>query len=447
MKYKTIFIANISEIALPLVAGMRKAAREFEIFEDHAYCDRFICSSEDHRILVTPLPLDSAFAAHMNELLRFRNVSYLSPAVTGDSVCDAIGDDRALFRKILGIIRANPGISVHSYAITPQFVRLIRQLRAAKAVFETHEMPESDAAWTAPFFDSKAGFRQAVATLGQSFPRMPRGIIVSGVEELVGWMRYYLTTSEGVVLKSNRGLAGAGLRIIRKHELPLTDIRQYVMALIRREPFWLLDPTVVEEFIPPDMSICGGAPNIELEISNGSVKTLYPCSMRIREDGMFMGTEFGRGTVPKWIERRMRRAGQSFGTLLKTVKYRGHFELDFVYADRDQRLYPIESNVRRTGGTHAYELALRLLGENFLSKYTVISMNKSDAPGFSKLSYQQIRDRFRDLIYPMGKAAEGIVFTMMNYRVKNKVGYVAIGRNIARARAVESAFQERINRS
>ena len=56
MKFNSIFIANLAEIAKPLTKAMSQSKRETEIFEDHAYCDRFLWTEHDRRVLVTPLP-------------------------------------------------------------------------------------------------------------------------------------------------------------------------------------------------------------------------------------------------------------------------------------------------------------------------------------------------------------------------------------------------------
>jgi hypothetical protein len=437
MKYRSIFIANIAEIAKPLTRSMTETQRRQEVFEDHVYCDRFLAHNKDYRVLITPYSLDPTFIADVSYLLRFKHSLFLHPKEIDESICEAIISDQSLLSQLQQIIMDNPEITIHSYAVTEEFKQLIHKLRSIGLRFSTHEMPDPDASWTAPFFDSKAGFRQTTNILYDSFPDMPRGIIVSGTQELIGWMRYYLLKADGVVLKSNRGLAGAGLRIIRKGDLPVSHIASYVQTLVTDEAFWLDEPIIVEEYIDPDLSICGGSPNIELQIQNGTTEVLYSCGMRVSSKGVFLGVEFGKGAVPKRIERQLVRSGRMFGSVLSLVNYAGHFEIDFVYGKKSHRLFPIEANVRRTGGTHAFELAERLLGDDFIGKYYVISVNKIDAPQCHGKTYSEVKEILRTIMYPMLGKEEGVIITMTNYMIKGKIGYVIIAKDKIRAQQIE----------
>lgn len=437
-QFKSIFIANLAEIAKPLTKHMSKSQKEEEIFEDHAYCDRFALSSQDDRVLITPFPLDEDLVADINRLLRFKNVLYLHPEKIRDSISFSILEDKKLSVKIEEIIRQNPKIEIESYAATEEFKLLLESLKKKKLKFETPSVPYKNKLWTASFFDSKAGFRQASHSLGKSFPAMPKGIICSRRDELLGWVKYFLTTRKGVVLKSNRGLAGAGLKIIKKEELKPQEIASFVRRLFSKEPFWKKEPVIVEEYIEPNTNVCGGAPNIELKIDRKGLKVLYECGMRISQEGVFMGIELGREAVPKNISIKLSKAGVKFGQLLRQCGYQGYFEIDFVYG-KNRLLSPVEANIRRTGGTHAYELAIRLLGKDFMDKYYLLSMNRVEAPRFNKRSYQFVKSKLTDHCFPIKEKKEGVIISIVNYLKKGRLGYVIIGPSKKRVLSIEKS--------
>ena len=125
MLIKTIFIANLAEIARPLAQFMRGPRRKYEIDEDHRLCDRFVFSGGDDRLLVTPFLLNPQFLSDSLKLMKYKNVVNLTPKRVGESVCDAVLADRALLGELAKVIQENPGISVISYAGTPEFIELI----------------------------------------------------------------------------------------------------------------------------------------------------------------------------------------------------------------------------------------------------------------------------------------------------------------------------------
>lgn len=424
-KVRSIFLANLAEVALPLAHLMQSNRAEEEIFEDHALCDRFLFSQEDHGLLITPFPTDENFFNDSCKLLNLKNVLNISPKKVGESLCLSV------LEEVGEIVRKNPGVEVVSYAATPEFYELTKYLAAKGLKFSTPEAPKEEDFWAADFFDSKAGFRQAIQSLLPGFPTMPEGVVCFGKTEILGWAKYLLEKFGGVVLKANRGLAGAGLKIIKN----LKD-------LAIDERYWNEEPVVVERFIPPDLSVCGEAPNIELRIRNGIVEPLYVCSMRITPEGVFQGVELGKNAVPEKISKVLLATGKIFGGLLMKYGYAGYFELDWVYG-RDKKIYPIEANLRRTGGTHVYEACRRLLGKNVFKNFYVVANNNS--PVGANLDYAKVKKQIIDLLYPIAGESEGVFITVTNYLRRGKIGYIVLAKNKNRAEGVEKSFLERLS--
>ncbi len=441
-KYSSIFIANMAEAAMPLAHLMIGKNRAYEIHEDHALCDRFIFSDRDDRILITPFPLEKEFMNDSLQVLAVKNVLNFSPRKIDESICEAIEKDQSLFQRIVEVIKKNPGLIIHSDVATPEFVNLVKKLRKMGLKFRTPELPLEGYEWTTSYFDSKAGFRDIVPYLGEGFPAMPKGVACDSFVETIGWARHFLKTSDGFVLKSNRGWSGAGLRIVSKNDLQGKDLESELRHIFRAEPFWTKDTYVIEEFLKPDISICGGAPNIEARVTEKAVEPLYPCSMRITPHGVFKGIEIGQGAVPQLLSKKMSGWARQFGKLLHKFNYRGYYEIDFVAAKKG--IFPIEANIRRTGGTHVYELGRKIFRPDFLKHHYLISNNIKPAPRFKGVPYQKVKEALKEFLYPINGKKEGVIITIISLLKRGDIGYAVVGDNKKRVLEIEEKFTEKL---
>lgn len=411
---------------------------EAEVSEDHALSDRFIFSQNDNTVLITPYLIDKEFLNDSTKLIGLKNILNLSPKTVGESVCKSIQEDTELFSKLVEIIKSNPSVKIFSYSGTPEFFELIDTLNKLDLEFKTPEIPNSQDRWTNSFFGSKSGFRQTTSVMGPSFPHPPTGAISSDQNEIVGWATHFLKNFAGCVIKSNRGLAGAGLAIIKKEDV-VGKTEKYVTEILNSHDYFQHGPIVVEQFIPPDMSVCGGAPNIELQIIDGKIIPLYVCSMRMTPDGVFQGVEFGSGAVEKNVQKIITKAGKHFGSRLLKFGYNGFYELDFV-AGLDRNIYPIESNLRRTGGTHAVELAVKLLAPNALKENYFVTNNRILKDALFKETYQTLKSKLSSVLYPVAGKKEGVILTIVSNLSRGRLGYVVIGKNKKEAIALEEKF-------
>lgn len=426
-----IFIANIAEISLQLVQFLEKTQAISEIDEDHALSDRFLFSDEDDRILITPYLIEKSFLEESLRVLKFNNVKNWAPKNINGSICDAILADKNLWKKIISVISDNPGIKIAAYSGTKEFYFLVNKLRELGLNFRVLECPTDDNKWTQEYFGSKAGFRQAVLALGKNFPAMPTGIIAGSRDEVVGWAKYFLEEKGGVVIKFNHGLAGAGLKIILKKEIK-GDIENFLKELVDKEKYFQAMPVVVEEKIE------GEDISIEVKVTDKEVEFLYGCGMRVTSDGMFQGVEIGSGVSPK----KLKMAGKRLGIILKKFGYRGFFDCDMVM-NKAGKIFPLEANLRRTGGTHVWEMARRLLGKNNWQKFYLVANNGLTFKSLKVKSYKDIKDIAGELFFDKNKM-EGVVVTVVGLISKKRLGYVVIGKNKKRTYAIEKEFLRRL---
>ena len=246
-------------------------------------------------------------------------------------------------------------------------------------------------------------------------------------------------------MKSNRGWSGAGLKIITKKELLNIKLEKFVRNLILSEEYWQKDLIVVEEFIRADTKVCGGSPSVEFFVDDGGPKALYVCGMRVNDAGMFKGVEIGKASVPKHIERELFRSGLVYAKLLYKMGYRGYFDIDWVN-DKKGKLYPLESNIRRTGGTHVYDLSNRLFGRQWAKNHYIVANNLAGAPNLKGMTYSECKNVLESLLYPIKGKKEGVILTVTKLLNRGNIGYVVVGPDKKTVSEIEERLIGKIER-
>jgi hypothetical protein len=311
-------------------------------------------------------------------------------------------------------------------------------------------MPDKEFYWTISFLDSKGGFRQIVQMISgwEKSVRMPWGVVCAKPTEARKIGLVLFSQNKGFVVKTNWGQSGEGLLIIRHNNgyKDYREVSEFLKSEFDKENFWSRDPVIVEEFIEPNIAIGGGAPNVEGFIDkNGEVRLLYACGMRITRQGNFQGVEIGREVFDEEIERKIRKITREIGEEFAEFGYRGFFEVD-MQAGMDGEIYCLESNIRRTGGTHVFEGMKRLFGQDFEKKYFV-SNNWCNHPNLPKLDYAKIKETLKSIWYPMNDSRVGFLPTVINSLEQGHLGYIVVGDSKQQAGEIEKKLKELLDKS
>lgn len=443
MRFRYIFIANLTEYARPYVELLEnKGQKRKEIEEDFGLCDRFLISGGDNRVLITPWPINKGFLRDTCQIFKFKNILNLSPQKPTVSLCEDILRERKLRDTLIKIIKENT-VEIYSYVGSDEFLELINFLKKQGLKFKTPEAPKKPG--LVKFFGSKAGFRETFAKerLGGSELHMPEGYIAKNKKEILFWAKYFFDKDKSFVIKTNYGLAGAGSEIVEARKIKKKDFTPVLEKIIAKHPYWLREKTVVEEFLNADLSICGGSPSVEFAVLESRTCYLYSCGMRIIKGGVFRGIEIGKGAVPLWVEEKMKSYGFKFAKVLHKVGYRGFFDTDFVNT-KNKKLYCLEANIRQTGGTHVYEAGLRLLGKDFLKKYYLVSNNLYENKKIKELTYKELKKKLQPLLYPLKGEQKGIILTMVSLLPYKCFGYIVIGKTRKETFSLEEEMEKRI---
>jgi hypothetical protein len=118
---------------------------------------------------------------------------------------------------------------------------------------------------------------------------------------------------------------------------------------------------------------------------------------------------------------------------------RGYYDVDLAAA-KNGNIYVSESNVRRTGGSHVYKTALKLIGKDFLNDSYVLSDNSWKLPKDVKPSFIELMDKLKPVLFNK-KTKEGLVVASANLLKQSQLAYIIFGKNEKHALEIESKAQ------
>ena len=115
----------------------------------------------------------------------------------------------------------------------------------------------------------------------------------------------------------------------------------------------------------------------------------------------------GKNCLNRNTESKICKIAKAIGKRYSELGYRGFFDVDFIISERGIT-YPIETNARRTGGTHVFDLTRHLFGNKWQNKIVALS---SDSFYYGKTisSAQNILEKLSEINFPMDGEKKGVV--------------------------------------
>jgi len=160
MNYKTIIIANIAEAfedVLTRVKSQKERTKKVQI--EHNLCDRTLLWEGDNKIIITPFAISPLLFENNTKALGLKNCLNLFPQNVDINLSNAIIKDNPLIKKLVSVIKDNPGIRISPYAVTQSFIDLTEYFNKENLDFIVKERPYKNSDWTVQFLDSKIGSR------------------------------------------------------------------------------------------------------------------------------------------------------------------------------------------------------------------------------------------------------------------------------------------------
>jgi len=427
-KINHIIFANVAEAFKNVLDSITdKKDKERRVNLEHHLGNRALFWEEDNKIVVTPYAMPSAFVNQNCLAMNFRNVKNLFPLnIDGVSLSEAIINDKYLRQAIAQIIKSNPGINLSPYAVTPEFLKLLEIFKKEKLVFQTNEVPQRYSRWIVSYLDSKVGFREEALKLqnNKEKVKIPEGFVCQNKEEAKKAAIWFYTNNRSCIIKANYGEGGWGLIILKKENfISVRGLEKEIANKFFNDSIWKDELIIVEEFINPNLSIGGGSPSVELLVTNKGPKLTYSCGQIFGEEGSFLGVIMGKKLMDNKINIKLNRAAYAIGKRYWKLGYRGFFDIDFVISLNGEP-YAIETNMRRTGGTHIFDIATRIFKSNW-EKSAYFFSQDSFKYGEESLPVDVLIKKMDQILFPMQSSPKGVIITLVNQQLP-KFGFVIV---------------------
>ncbi|MEK7634884.1 MAG: hypothetical protein AAB446_00385 [Patescibacteria group bacterium] len=409
-KFKNIVIANDTEAFESIINTINdRSKKAVKINKEHFLSSRFLFWEGDNKIVITPFPVEQPILSQAKSI-GYKNIENWYPSKIGISLSDAIIKDSVLFDKLKKIIKNNPGIILSSYCYTKKLANLINVLKKENLKFHVDQLPKDKLEWLVGYLGSKVGFRLEMNKL-KEIPK-PKSFISESKAGIVKSAIWFYKQNKSCVVKAYSGEGGWGVLIIHKNVIfSETDLRKKLRKIFSKDAIWDTGPYVVEEFI---YSSDGdeNSPSLEVFIDDKGSEITYMCDQIVDPSGAFLGILMGKECLRADTIEKMSKIGNIIGNQYSRLGYRGFFDIDFIIS-KDGILYPIETNVRRTGGTHVFDLTKKLFGKDWANKTVALSKDLF-CYGDKVLLAKEVLNKMSEIIFPIKGKKKGVVVVAVN---------------------------------
>lgn len=400
MKLETIYLSNVLEGYFRnydrLSQREKKAWYQYDFYE----ANRAALYGDDNKVIVTSYPINREYLSDLSKTAGWQRVINLYPDNPHPSISEDLRQNAQLRNEFVRIIKENPKIKLIQYRTTPEFQRLAAWLKKQRLNFKTPELISEENEFILEYYNTKRGFRHLWSTVlgeGRKDINIPKGFICGNLDEAFEAAWWFKSRNQNFVLKYNRGVQGVGvsLNYAKDFAADKSSFKSQLKTNLK-EGFWSEPAVIVEELIIPDPNLLGGSPNVELFIDElGKVIFSYPCEQILEHGKKFIGVKIHPELLKYPQMQAAKNAGLEFGQALAQKGYRGCFDIDLVI-DKKGRVYAVEANLRRTGGTHLHEFGTSLLGKNYYQTFYLISL---DLALKKPIDYQQFKKWFEADLY------------------------------------------------
>ena len=447
---KQIYIANVLEAYYKSYRKLNSKDRIYWTQYDALDGNRSLLYGGDEKIIVSTTPINRQHWEYTCGLAGWKNTLNLVPEEKTTSICSNILTDNSLNTQFIKAVKTNPGIEIIPYRHTEEFYALTEYLHAQDLKFQLPETLPQEHRFIETYFHSKRGFRHLWEMVKD--PKLsieiPEGFITADREEALEAAYYFRVTNRDFLFKYSRGVQGVGIIFNEADKLP-ADKETFIEKTgeLLKDDIWSEGCIVVEEKIHADTAVMGGSPNVEMMITpEGEVKQSYACEQVLDRDGKtFMGVRINPDVYESEYIKTAFRAAKNFGRKLSEYGVRGVFDMDLVVS-KDGRVYAVESNIRRTGGTHIHEYCMALFGINYMQKYYIKSYElKVGAKNGKNLEYNGAREILKGLLASRADKS-GIYFVNPDFLEMDFLVLMLVSKDKKGLRRLESEVKKRFER-
>jgi hypothetical protein len=254
-----------------------KSVRQYEIREN-AFCQIGICFCFFHPGFASLLPTGHQdLIDYYHTIIPNSLVAALHPQTHTGQLCLDIINDSNLIKKIKQLSSDYGSIKLVSVSSSPQFYQLYQHLKKLGIKVKLAQAPAPDSAWTVDFFGSKSGIRQTLNLIKPPpIVSYSPGCLAPNPSVALNLAKHLYSKNRGLVIKTNKGHAGAGILIYPPHQLSLNSFIKDLSHHFAAEKYWAKYPIIIEDYIQINTSLAGGCPSLEYLIhDDGRFEFLY----------------------------------------------------------------------------------------------------------------------------------------------------------------------------
>lgn len=396
---KKIYIGNVLESFCKSYTYDKMPKKEADFWRryDALENNRSLLYGGDNKIVITPEKISYDQMDYICALAEWKNVHNLVPPRKSDCISLDILNDQNFYQTLRQIINDNPGVEIIQYRHTRELYELADKLIKEKLDTAFPELVEKADKFIEEYFHSKRGFRHLWEQVKDPNLKIsiPDGFIAGDKQEAIEAAWWFRKHQRNFTVKYNKGVQGIGVSLNLASDYPDSYSKfAEQMAKVLIDGMWDEPCIVVEEYIEPNHEVLGGSPSVEMRIGkDGVVHREYACAQVLDSDGKtFLGVTMNPEVeVNEHIQQAFQAAGL-YGQKLAELGYRGVFDMDLIVST-ENKLFAVEANLRRTGGTHAHEFCKTLLGDDYAKKHYVYLQDMS-VPDSRKRVFGEISKKY-----------------------------------------------------
>lgn len=287
------------------------------------------------------------------------------------------------------------------------------------------------------YIDSKIGFRiLASRWLPNADELLAEGLACQSLERAADVVNWFFQNGRACLVKSDIGENGFGNVVMRPGDF---ETKAEIVAHLRRSRFLNDQWLSVEEMIEADHPL---SPSLEVYVPpQGEPYITYVSDQLFQGFGDFCGVLVSRELLDTPWYPPLAESGLIMARRLQQMGYVGHFDLDTVVND-EGRVYLLEINPRRTGGTHVHDFAYFAFGDDYLKAHAFLS-NDTLSSG-SITDFEELLNVIGDFQYPMSAENRGIFITVTSALEAHEFGCIFAGADTAEVVEIQRQVQARI---
>jgi hypothetical protein len=404
---------------LELFSGFLDKLGDSQLIQSRMYADRDLFWLDDPKLVITSTPMDAA-----GVLLRrwgYPGTRTVTPRVISAQLCLDILRDEQVMAQICAYAGEGRTLRLVPYTTTAEFLTLVEALRHQYGLeVQLPESPLPENLWVRNYVDSKIGFRMLVKDWLKDRVNLPEGYVSNSRDEAVEIAWWFIRQGRDCVLKYDRGGGGVGNCFLFAEDCASPEA---IRACLKDYGSLFDQAAIVEEFIHPHQQL---SPSLELFVpapGEGQPRITYLCNQVFEKSGIFSGILIHQDLARSRWYPELAEAGLCIANHLQQLGYVGFFDLDTIL-DQDEKLYLLEVNSRRTGGTFADEFCRRMIGADYQERVILFSSNYIQAGRVDSIA--DLTDCLADLLYPIGGDSYGIVITSISSLPGGKFGALFI---------------------